>query len=102
MFNFMQQAQEMQGKLAQLQEELAKRVVSASAGGGMVTVECDGKGTVRRVKLDPTVVNPDDIEMLEDLIATAAAEAQKKAGEEAQGEMGKLTGGLDLPFKLPF
>ena len=54
------------------------------------------------MKLDPSVVNPDDIEMLEDLIAVAAAEAQKKAGEEAQAEMGKLTGGMDLPFKLPF
>ncbi len=101
-FNFMQQAQEMQGKLQQLQDDLARRTVSATAGGGMVTVECDGKGTLKRVKLDPSVVNPADIEMLEDLIVVAAAEAQKKAGEEAQGEMGKLTGGMDLPFKLPF
>lgn len=101
-FNFMQQAQEMQGKLQQLQDELARRSVTATAGGGMVTVECDGKGTMRSIKLDPSVVNPADIEMLEDLIVVAAAEAQKKAGEEAQAEMGKLTGGMDLPFKLPF
>jgi nucleoid-associated protein EbfC len=101
-FNLMQQAQQMQGKLQQMQEELTRRTVSATAGAGMVTVECDGKGTVRRVKLDPSVVNPADIEMLEDLIAVAAAEAQKKAAELAQEEMGKVTGGLDLPFKLPF
>lgn len=101
-FNFMQQAQEMQGKLQQLQDDLTRRSVTATAGGGMVTVECDGKGTMRSIKLDPSVVNPADIEMLEDLIVVAAAEAQKKAGEEAQAEMGKLTGGMDLPFKLPF
>jgi DNA-binding YbaB/EbfC family protein len=101
-FNLMQQAQQMQGKLQQMQDELSRRVVSASAGAGMVTVEVDGKGQFKRVKLDPSVVNPSDIEMLEDLIAVAAAEAQKKAAEEAQAEMGKLTGGLDLPFKLPF
>jgi DNA-binding YbaB/EbfC family protein len=102
LFNLMQQAQQMQGKLQQLQDDLARRVVSASAGAGLVTVECDGKGQIRRVRLDPSVVNPADIEMLEDLIAVAAAEAQKKAAEEAQAEMGRLTGGLDLPFKLPF
>ena len=101
-FNLMQQAQQMQGKLQQMQDELARRTVSATAGAGMVTVECDGKGQIRRVKLDPSVVNPADIEMLEDLIAVAAAEAQKKAAELAQEEMGKVTGGLDLPFKLPF
>jgi len=101
-FNFMQQAQQMQGKLEQLQNDLARRTVSASAGAGMVTVECDGKGQLRRVKIDPSVVNPADVEMLEDLIVVAAAEAQKKAAEAAQEEMGKLTGGLDLPFKLPF
>ncbi len=101
LFNFVQQAQQMQGKLQQLQDELARRTVSASAGAGMVTVECDGKGHIRRVKLDPGVVNPADIEMLEDLIVVAAVEAQKKAAEAMQEEMGKLTGGLDLPFKLP-
>ncbi len=101
-FNFMQQAQQMQGKLQQLQDDLAHKTVSATAGAGMVTVECDGKGQIRKIKLDPSVVNPADIEMLEDLIVAAAGEAQKKAGESAQEEMGKLTGGMDLPFKLPF
>ena len=98
----MQQAQQMQSRLQEIQDELAKKTVSAAAGGGMVTVTADGKGQVRSIKLDPSVVNPNDVEMLEDLVLVAVAEAQKKAAELAQGEMGKLTGGLDLPFKLPF
>lgn len=98
----LQQAQQVQSKMQQMQEELAQRSVTGIAGGGMVSVEADGKGTIRKVKLDPAVVNPADVEMLEDLIVIAVAEAQKKAGELAQEEMGKLTGGLNLPFKLPF
>lgn len=101
----LQQAQQMQGRLQQIQEELAAKTVSASAGGGMVTVEADGKGQVRRVKIDASVVNPGDVEMLEDLVLVAVTEAQKKAAALAQEEMGKLTGGLNLPnlpFKLPF
>ena len=98
----LQQAQEMQGRLQQVQNELQNRTVTATAGGGMVTVEADGKGQLRSVKIDRSVVNPDDVEMLEDLIVVAVGEAQKKAAELAQEEMGKLTGGLGLPFKLPF
>jgi DNA-binding YbaB/EbfC family protein len=100
----MQQAQEMQSRLQQVQEELQRLTVSGSAGGGMVTVEADGKGQVRRITIDPSVVNPADVEMLEDLVVVAVGEAQKKAAEAAQAEMGKLTGGLNLPFpfKLPF
>jgi DNA-binding YbaB/EbfC family protein len=98
----LQQAQQMQGRLQQIQDELAQQTVSASAGGGMVTVEADGKGQVRSVKIDPAVVNAADVEMLEDLVLVAVTEAQKKAATLAQQEMGKLTGGLDLPFKLPF
>lgn len=98
----MQQAQQMQGRLQQIQEDLAQRTVTAAAGGGMVRVEADGKGTIRSIKLDPAVVNAADVEMLEDLIVVAVGEAQKKAAELAAEEMGKLTGGLDLPFKLPF
>ena len=98
----LQQAQEMQGRLQQVQNELQNRTVSATAGGGMVTVEADGKGQLKSVKIDRSVVNPDDVEMLEDLIVVAVGEAQKKAAELAQEEMGKLTGGLGLPFKLPF
>ena len=98
----MQQAQEMQGRLQQIQDDLQQKTVSASAGGGMVTVEADGKGQLRKVKIDPAVVDPKDVEMLEDLVLVAITEVQKKATELAQVEMGKLTGGMSLPFKLPF
>jgi len=98
----LQQAQQMQGRLQQIQDELSQQTVSANAGGGMVTVEADGKGQVRSVKIDPSVVNPADVEMLEDLVLVAVTEAQRKAAALAQEEMGKLTGGMDLPFKLPF
>jgi DNA-binding YbaB/EbfC family protein len=98
----LEQAQQMQGRLQQIQDELQQKTVSGSAGGGMVSVEADGKGQVRAVKIDPSVVNPSDVEMLEDLVLVAVSDAQKKAAALAQQEMGKLTGGMDLPFKLPF
>ena len=101
-FKILQQAQQVQSKMQQIQDELAQRSVTGTAGGGMVTVHADGKGTVKQVKIDPSVVNPADIEMLEDLIAIAVGEAQKKANDLAQEEMAKLTGGMNLPFKLPF
>lgn len=101
-FKILEQFKQMQGRLQQTQEELGRQSFTASAGGGMVTVECDGKMQVKRVKLDKSVVNADDIEMLEDLLVVAIAEAQKKAAEFATAEMGKVTGGIDLPFKLPF
>lgn len=93
---------QMQGRLQESQDALARQTFTGSAGGGMVTVECDGKLQLKRVKIERTVVNPDDIEMLEDLIVVASAEAQKKAANAMQAEMGKVTGGMDLPFKLPF
>jgi nucleoid-associated protein EbfC len=96
----LQQAQEMQGRLQTIQDELQQRTVTAASGGGMVTVEADGKGQIRSVHIDPSVVNPADVEMLEDLVLVAVLEVQKKAAALAQEEMGKLTGGL--PFKLPF
>jgi DNA-binding YbaB/EbfC family protein len=98
----LQQAQEMQGRLQQMQDELQQKTVTAAAGGGMVTVEADGKGQVRKIKIDPSVVDRNDVEMLEDLVLVAVSEAQKKAADLAQGEMGKLAGGMNLPFKLPF
>ena len=101
-FKILQQAQQVQSKMQQIQDELAQRSVTGTAGGGMVTVHADGKGTVKKVKIDPNVVNPADIEMLEDLIAIAVGEAQKKANDLAQEEMAKMTGGMNLPFKLPF
>lgn len=98
----LQQAQQMQGMLQQMQDELATKTVTATSGGGMVTVVADGKGQIRKLTIDPAVVVPTDTEMLEDLILVAVSEAQKKAAELAQEEMKKLTGGLPLPFKLPF
>ena len=91
----------MQGRLQQIQDELQQRTVSASAGGGMVTVNADGKGQIRSIKIDPSVVNPSDVEMLEDLILVALTDVQRRAAALAQEEMGKLTGGLGLPFQLP-
>lgn len=99
----MQQAQQMQGKLAELQEELAKRSVTGAAGGGMVSVEADGKGTVRRVTIDPSLVAGGDVELLEDLLTVAIGDAQQKAAALGAEEMGRLAGGLGIPgLKLPF
>lgn len=98
----MQQAQQMQSRLQEIQDELEKQTVSASSGGGMVNVTSDGKGQVTKVQIDPSVVNPSDVELLEDLILIAVKEVQKKASDISKTEMGKLTGGLNLPFKLPF
>ena len=98
----LQQAQEMQGRFQKLQEELQQQTVKASSAGGMVTVEANGQGTVKSIKIDPSIVNASDVEMLEDLVLVAITEAQRKAGELAREEMGKLSGGLNLPFQLPF
>jgi DNA-binding YbaB/EbfC family protein len=98
----LQQAQEMQGKFSKIQEELEQITVTGSAGGGMVTAEVTGTAKLKKIKLDPTVVNPADVEMLEDLVLVAISDAQNKAQEAAKEQMGKLTGGLNLPFKLPF
>jgi nucleoid-associated protein EbfC len=95
----MQLGQQMQGRLAEMQTELAQRTVTGSAGGGMVTVEADGRGKVRAVHIDPSLLGG-DVEMLEDLVAAAIADVQQRAEEAAQGEMRKLQGAL--PFPLPF
>ena len=98
----LQQAQEMQGRFQKIQEELQQLTVSGSAGGGMVTADVTGTGQIKKIKLDPGVVNPSDIERLEDLVVVAVADAQQKAQQAAQDQMGKVAGGLQLPFKLPF
>jgi DNA-binding YbaB/EbfC family protein len=98
----LQQAKDMQDRFQKMQDELQQLTVSGSAGGGMVTVEVTGTGQIKKIKLDPGVVNPADIEMLEDLVVVAVADAQQKAQAMAQEHMGKVTGGLNLPFKLPF
>jgi DNA-binding protein YbaB len=93
---------QMQGRLQEAQETTRATHVHRFSRRRMVSVECDGKMQLRRIKLERTVVNPDDIEMLETSSSCAAAEAQKKAADAMQEEMGKVTGGIDLPFKLPF
>ncbi len=100
----MKQAQQMQTKMAELQEQLAALEVLGTAGGGMVQVTMSGKGELRGVKIDPGLVNPDDVEVLEDLIMAAANDAKAKVEVRVQEEMQKLTGGLQLPpgMQLPF
>ncbi len=93
----MKQAQEMQAKMAQVQEELGEREVEASSGGGMVTVKMNGKQELLELKIKPEAVDPDDVEMLEDLVTAAFREARKKAEEMLQTEMAKVTGGMGGP-----
>lgn len=98
----LEQAQAMQSKLQQMQDDLQHQRVTGTAGAGAVSIEADGKGNVVKVAIDRAVVNPDDVAMLEDLILVAVNQAQQKAADLAKIEMGKMTGGLNLPFKLPF
>lgn len=101
----LQQAQQVTGKLQEVQDELAKKSVTGTAGGGMVSIETDGKGQVKRISIDPSVVNPADVEMLEDLVTVAMQEAQRKAKELSEAEMKRMAGSMglgNLPFKLPF
>lgn len=95
--NIMKEAQKLQAQMAAMQEEVGKRKVDATAGGGMVTVEVNGKQELTAVKIDPEVVNKDDVQMLEDLVLAAANEALRKSRELVQQELGKLTGGLKIP-----
>lgn len=97
MGNLMKQAQQMQRKMLQMQEEMAHKTIDASVGGGMVMVTANGKSEVLRIKIEPQAVDPDDIEMLEDLILAGVNEALRKAQEMMSEEMNKLTGGLKIP-----
>jgi nucleoid-associated protein EbfC len=97
MKDLMKQAQKMQADMMKAQEELANKVVEGTAGGGMVTIEMNGKNQVISLKLDPEVVDKDDVEMLEDLIIAALNEAQEKISKTSENEMGKLTGGMKIP-----
>lgn len=97
----LQMGQQMQARMAELQDNLARQELSASSGGGMVTVTVDGKATVKGIRIDPSVVDPADVEMLEDLVLAAVVEAQAKARAAAEEEVKKVTGGLPLPMKLP-
>jgi len=93
----MTQAQKMQAKIMKIQEEMAERSVEASAGGGMVTVTANGKQEILSIRIEPEVVDPEDVEMLQDLVAAAVNEALKKAQEMVAEEMAKVTGGMQLP-----
>ena len=91
-----QLGQQMQSRLSDLNDRLEKETLSATSGGGMVEVSADGRGNVRRVKLDPAVVDPSDIEMLEDMILAAVSEVQRRARETMEKEMKSAAGGLPL------
>ncbi len=95
--NLVKQAQQLQAKMQKVQEEMAVRTVDASSGGGMVTAVCNGKQELVSIKLEKEVVNPEDLEMLQDLIVAAVNSALKKAQEMVADEMKKLTGGINIP-----
>ncbi len=96
-FNPLQQVKALQEKMAKMQEELALKKVEASAGGGMVTVVVNGKQEVLSIVIDRQVVDPEDVEMLQDLIVAAVNDGLRRAQEMASAEMGKLAGGLSIP-----
>ena len=102
--NMMKQAQQMQAKMAEMQESLDRVEITGASGGGMVEVTLTGKGEMRKLKIDPTLVDKDEIEVLEDLIAAAHNDAKGKVEAHVAEEMSKVTGGLQLPpgLKLPF
>ncbi len=93
----MGKVQQMQADMKQLQDELAEKRVEASSGGGMVTAEVNGRGDLLGIKIDPEVLDPGDLEMLEDLIKAAVNAAVAKSQQQMKDEMAKLTGGLNLP-----
>jgi nucleoid-associated protein EbfC len=101
-FNPVQQVKALQDKMAKLQEELAGKTVEASAGGGMVSVVVNGRQEVLSLKIEPQVVDPQDIEMLQDLIVAAVNDGLRKAQEMAAQEMAQIAGGLNIPgLKIP-
>ncbi len=101
-FNPMQQVKDLQDKMAKMQEELAGRTIEASAGGGMVSVVVNGRQEVLSVKIEPQVVDPQDIEMLQDLIVAAVNDGLRKSQEMAAQEMASIAGGLNIPgLKIP-
>jgi DNA-binding YbaB/EbfC family protein len=97
MGNMMKQAQKLQSQMMKLQEELADKTVESSSGGGMVTVVANGRQQIVSIQIEHEVVDPDDVEMLQDLVLAAANDALAKAQEMVSSEMGKLTGGLNIP-----
>ena len=97
MNNLVKQAQQMQAKMQKMQEEMGHKTVDASVGGGMVTVTANGRSEVVSVKIDPAAIDPNDVEMLEDLVLAGVNEALRKSQEMMANEMSKLTGGMKIP-----
>jgi DNA-binding YbaB/EbfC family protein len=97
MGNMMKQAQKLQSQMMKLQEELAEKTVESSSGGGMVTVVANGRQQIVSIQIENEVVDPDDVDMLQDLVLAAVNDALAKAQEMVSSEMGKLTGGLNIP-----
>ncbi len=97
MGNMMKQAQQLQSKMLKMQEEMAGKTVETSAGGGMVKVVATGKQQIQSIQIEKEVVDPEDVEMLQDLILSAVNEALTKSQEMVAAEMSKLTGGLNIP-----
>jgi hypothetical protein len=104
MAGMMKKAQEMQGKMTQMQEEMHNIIVTGESGAGLVKATCTAKGELKTLDIDPSIFNGDDKEVVEDLILAAIKDAQGKASDRAAEEMAKLTDGLGLPagMKLPF
>lgn len=100
MNNLMKQAQKMQKDMAEMQVDLEKEVFEATVGGGVVKVAVSGKKEITKVTIDPEALDPEDVEMLEDMILAAVNEALRKASEKAEGQMSKLTGGMGMPGGL--
>ncbi|MGH7793965.1 MAG: YbaB/EbfC family nucleoid-associated protein [Candidatus Binatia bacterium] len=101
MGDLLKQAQEMQSRMAKIQEELANKTVQGSSGGGMVQVTVNGQFNITAVQIEPSVINSSEKEMLEDLILAAVNDGMRKARELASTEMSKLTGGLKIPGLMP-
>jgi len=97
MGNILKQAQQFQSKMAKLQEELGEKTVEATSGGGMVTVVANGKQEIVSIRIEPEVVDPEDVDMLQDLIQAAVNDALTRAKEMVNEEMSKLTSGMNLP-----
>jgi DNA-binding YbaB/EbfC family protein len=100
MGNMMKQAQKLQSKMLKLQEEMAEKTIETTAGGGMIKVVANGRQQIVGLTIDREVVDPDDVEMLQDLVLAAVNDALNKAQEMVAGEMSKLTGGFNLPGML--
>jgi DNA-binding YbaB/EbfC family protein len=104
LLGMMKKAQELQGRMGQMQEELGNLVIEGRSGGGLVTVSLSGKGELRNVKIDPSLFKEDEVSLLEDLIVAAHADAKQKVETAAQSKMQEMTAGLPLPpgMKFPF